>query len=99
MRACARVDSFVGTTPVSLWFPLHSKLRVVIGQNTRRSHVKLEVPQLWILFYLVDEFVRQSSRIRFTIHGNLPRRLVVRSNAYVGGRQAFEKILQDFDWI
>src|SRR2546430_8887571 len=99
MKARARVYSCVGTTRGSSWFPLHSKLRMVIRQNTRRRHVKLEGPQFWILFYFVDEFVSKSSRIRFAIHGNLPRRLVVRCNAHVGGGQAFEEVLQHFDRV
>ena len=72
---------------------------MVIGQNARRSHVKLKRSQVWIFLYLLNELVRQSSRVRFAIDGNLPRRLVVRRDAHIGGGQAFKKMQQDFNWI
>src|SRR2546426_1648348 len=99
MRARARVDSFGGTTPASFCSSFYSKLRMVIGQNARRSHVKLKRSQVWILLYLLNELVSQSSRVRFAVNRNLPRRLIVCCDAHVGRRQAFKKMQQDFNWI
>src|SRR5438309_7618870 len=72
---------------------------MVIGQNARRSHVKLKRSQVWILLYLLNELVSQSSRVRFAVDGNLPRRLIVCCDAHVGRRQTFKKMQQDFDRI
>src|SRR5207253_7879324 len=56
---------------------LQSKLRMVVGQNARRSHVELKRSQIWILLYLLNELVSESSCVRFFIDGNLSSRLVV----------------------
>src|SRR6266496_3887226 len=72
---------------------------MVIGQNARRSHVKLKRSQVWIFLYPLNELVSQSSRVRFAVDGNLPRRLVVCRDAHVGRRQTFKEMQQDFDRI
>src|SRR5439155_261165 len=48
---------FPGTMPVSSWLPLQSKLRMVVWQDTRRSHLKLKDSQIRIFFDLFDELV------------------------------------------
>jgi hypothetical protein len=72
---------------------------MVVWQNTRRSHVKLKDSQIRILFYLFDELISESSRIRLAIDRNLPRRLIVRRNPHLGRWQAFEKMQQNFDRV
>src|SRR5215510_11726490 len=93
-RADARARSFVGTTRASFWFPLQSKLGVVIRQNSRCSHIELKGLQVRSLFDFVDEIVGEGVRVRFAINGNLARRLVIGSDAHVCTRQAFKKMLQ-----
>src|SRR6267378_965419 len=85
--------------PVSSWLPLQSKLRMVVWQNTRRSHVKLKNSQIRILFYLFDELISESRCICLAIDRNLPRRLVVRRNPHLGRWQAFEKMQQNFNRV
>src|SRR5262249_55508398 len=99
MRAPAHADSFVDTTPASFGFPLQAKLRVVVRQNPRRSHVKLKRPQVRVLLDLLDELVCERSRVRLAVYGNLTRRLIIRCDAYVGRRQAFKQMLQNFDRV
>ena len=72
---------------------------MVVGQNTRRSHVELKRSQIWILLYLLNELVSESSRVRFPIDGNLSSRLVVTCDAHVRRRKTFKKMQQDFDGI
>src|SRR4029077_14519114 len=95
-RAHARAGSFVDTTPASFGFPLQAKLRVIVRQNPRRSHIKLKGSQLRVLFDLVDELVSKRSRVRLPVHGNLARRLIIRCDAYGGRRQAFKQLLKNF---
>src|SRR6266581_2078118 len=72
---------------------------MVVGQNPGCSHVKLKGSQVRTLLHLLNELVSQSSRVRFAVDGNLPRRLVVCCDAHIGRRQTFKKMQQDFDRI
>src|SRR5438034_10900650 len=97
MRARARVDSFGGTTPASFCSSFYSKLRVVIGQNARRSHVKLKRSQVWIFLYFLNELDPRSSRFRFPVDEIRRRRLVVRRIPPSAGGQAPKRWRQDLN--
>src|SRR5882724_984259 len=99
MKAHAHVDSFARTRLASSWSPLQSKLRVVVWQNARRDHTELKDLQPGILLYVLDEFISESSRIRFAFDRNLPCRLVVCSDTHIGGWQTLENVLQNFDRV
>src|SRR4029077_1435070 len=77
MRAHAPAGSFVDTMPASFGFSLQAKLRVIVRQNPRRSHIKLKRSQLRVLLDLVDELVSKRSRVRLPVYGNLTRRLII----------------------